>query len=171
MPNGPRGSGRDGVRVLPHRRAVRGCHEGQGDRRDRGTEREQSATNEPSTRSLARPDAPVTLPILEDNAPISDRRNVEGGPLHILGYYDYIWKKVREAFAEKFSTSIDYTVFETPEEMVQRVRSNGSDFDLIVTVTFERLGELALARLIQPLNHSYLPKSRAFKNRGSISGT
>ena len=37
------------------------------------------------------------------------------------------------------------------------MQSNGSDFDLLVTVTLENVGKLAQGGLIQPLNHTYLP--------------
>ena len=52
---------------------------------------------------------------------------------------------------------IEYTVFDTPDEMVSKMQSNGSDFDLIVTVTLDNIGKLAQGGLIQPLNNSYLP--------------
>ena len=37
------------------------------------------------------------------------------------------------------------------------MQSNGSDFDLIVTVTLDNIGKLAQGGLVQPLNYSYLP--------------
>ena len=106
---------------------------------------------------LARPDAPVTLPITDDNPAIADGLQPEAGPLRIYGYADYIWKKVRDKFADEFGVKIEYTVFDTPEEMVAKVQTNGADFDLIVSVTMENLGKLAFGKLLQPLNHSYLP--------------
>jgi spermidine/putrescine transport system substrate-binding protein len=107
---------------------------------------------------LARPDTPVTLPITDDNPPIADGLSPESGPLKIFGYADYIWKKVRNQFGDSFGeVEIEYTVFETPDEMVSKMQSNASDFDLIVTVTLENIGKLAQGGLIQPLNHTYLP--------------
>lgn len=116
-------------------------------------------TEEPALR-LASPENPVTLPLVDDNPPIADGLAPEGGPLKIFGYNDYIWKKVRNGFAEAFNTEIEYTVFDTPEEMVAKVQT-GADFDLIVTVTIENIGKLAAAGLIQPLNQSYLPNVSA----------
>ena len=106
---------------------------------------------------FARPDAPLTLPITDDNPAIADGLQREAGPLRIYGYADYIWKKVRDAFTDKFGADIEYTVFDTPEEMVAKVQTNGADFDLIVSVTIENLGKLTYGKLLQPLNHSYLP--------------
>ena len=48
-------------------------------------------------------------------------------------------------------------MFDTPEEMVAKMLSQGSDFDIIVTVTPENVGKLGFGGLIQPLNKSYIP--------------
>ena len=106
---------------------------------------------------LARPDAPLTLPVTDDNPAIADGLERESGPLRIYGYADYIWKKVRNKFSDEMGVEIEYTVFDTPEEMVAKVQTNGADFDLIVSVTIENLGKMAFGQLLQPLNHSYLP--------------
>ncbi|MET0800763.1 MAG: extracellular solute-binding protein [Actinomycetota bacterium] len=107
---------------------------------------------------LARPDSPVTLSIADDNPAIADGLDPEAGPLKIFGYNDYIWKKVRNQFGDSFGgIDIEYTVFDTPDEMVAKMQSNGSDFDLLVTVTLENIGKLAQGGLLQPLNYSYLP--------------
>jgi spermidine/putrescine transport system substrate-binding protein len=106
---------------------------------------------------LARPDAPVTLPVTEANPPIEGGLDPESGPLRIFGYNDYIWRRVRNRFAERYGVDVEYTVFDTPEEMVARLRSGGSNFDLIVSVTLENVGKLAYGGLIQPLNRSYIP--------------
>jgi spermidine/putrescine transport system substrate-binding protein len=107
---------------------------------------------------LARPDNPVTLPVSDTNPAIEDGLAPESGPLKIFGYNDYIWKKVRNQFGESFGgVDIEYTVFDTPDEMVSKMQSNGSDFDILVTVTLDNIGKLAAGELIQPLNTSYLP--------------
>ncbi|MEX2406936.1 MAG: spermidine/putrescine ABC transporter substrate-binding protein [Actinomycetota bacterium] len=106
---------------------------------------------------LARPDSPVELPLLGSNPPINDGLSPEDGPLRIFGYNDYIWKKVRNQFAAEYGVEVEYTVFDTPEEMVAKVQSSGSDFDIIVSVTPENVGKLAFGELIQPLNKTYIP--------------
>ena len=92
---------------------------------------------------LARPDNPVTLPITDDNPAIADGLDPEAGPLKIFGYNDYIWKKVRNGFGDQYGVDVEYTVFDTPDEMVAKMQSNGADFDLVVTVTLENVGKLA----------------------------
>ena len=106
---------------------------------------------------LARPDDPVTLAITEDNPAIADGLSPEAGPLKIFGYNDYVWKKVRNQFSDRYGVDVEYTVFDTPDEMVSKMQSNGSDFDILVTVTLENVGKLAQGGLIQPLNKTYLP--------------
>ncbi len=105
---------------------------------------------------LARPDNPVTLPISADNPAIADGLDPESGPLKIFGYNDYIWKKVLNGFGERYGVDVEYTVFDTPDEMVSKMQSNGADFDAVVTVTLENIGKLAQGNLIQPLNKTYL---------------
>jgi spermidine/putrescine transport system substrate-binding protein len=108
--------------------------------------------------TLARPDSPVTIPLSDDNPAIADGLKPEAGPLRIFGYNDYIWKKVLNKFADSVGgIDIEYTVFDTPDEMISKMQTNGSDFDLLVTVTLENIGKLAQSGLIQPLNYSYLP--------------
>ncbi len=106
---------------------------------------------------LARPDNPVTLAVTDDNPAIADGLSPEAGPLKIFGYNDYIYKKVRNQFGDRYGVDVEYTVFDTPDEMVSKMQSNGSDFDLLVTVTLENVGKLAQGGLIQPLNKTYLP--------------
>ena len=123
-----------------------------------GSSSATSGADGPSSGALqyAKPDAPLTLPITDDNPAIADDLEPEAGPLRIYGYADYIWKKVRDKFADEFGVDIEYTVFDTPEEMVAKVQTNGADFDVIVSVTIENLGKMAYGKLLQPLNHSYL---------------
>jgi spermidine/putrescine transport system substrate-binding protein len=105
---------------------------------------------------LARPNHPVTLPIEDANQPIADGLSHEGGPLKIFGYADYIWKKDRNRFKDKYGVDIEYTSFETPEEMIAKMQAQGSSFDLLCTITIENVGKMATGGLIQPLNHTYL---------------
>jgi len=109
------------------------------------------------TLQLARPDNPVTLPLTDGNPAIADGLTAEAGPLKIFGYADYVWKKVRNQFTDRFGVDVEYTVFDTSDEMVSKLQSSGSDFDLLVTITVDNVGKLATGGLIQPLNHSYIP--------------
>lgn len=106
---------------------------------------------------LARPDRPVTWNVLPDNPAVKDGLQPESGPLKVFGYGDYIYKKVLNAFEKKHNTKVQWTAFTTPEEMVSKLQTGATQFDLIVTVTLENVGKLVAGKLIQPINHSYLP--------------
>jgi spermidine/putrescine transport system substrate-binding protein len=106
---------------------------------------------------FARPDNPVTLPLFDSNPPIADGLSLEAGPLRIIGYADYIWNRVLKKFTNQFGAEVEWTVYETPEQMVREIQAHGSDFDLWVTTTVENLGKMATAQLIQPINRTYLP--------------
>ena len=70
------------------------------------------------------------MAISDDNPPIADGLSPEAGPLKIFGYNDYIYKKVRNQFGDRYGVDVEYTVFDTPDEMVAKMQSNGSDFDI-----------------------------------------
>jgi len=55
--------------------------------------------------------------------------------LKILGYNDYIRKFILNKFSDQYSTSVDWTILDTPEQMVQMMQSSSSNWDLIVSVT------------------------------------
>ena len=106
---------------------------------------------------LARPDNPVTLAVTDANPAIADGLSPEAGPLKIFGYSDYIYKKVLNEFKDRYHVGIEWTIFDTPDDMIAKMLSNGSNFDMVVTVTLENIGKLATGGIIQPLNQSYLP--------------
>jgi spermidine/putrescine transport system substrate-binding protein len=60
-------------------------------------------------------------------------------------------------FSDQYKTKVEWTIFDTPEQMVARMQTEGSTFDLIVSVTLENVGKLATGALIQPLNKTYIP--------------
>jgi spermidine/putrescine transport system substrate-binding protein len=109
---------------------------------------------------LARPDNPVTWPAT-GNPMIPDGQQPETGPLKIFGYNLYIWKKILNKFTDENNVDIEYTVFDTSDEMVEKIRSGAVEADLIVSVTPDNVGKLATAKLIQPINHTYIPNFEA----------
>ena len=114
-----------------------------------------------AAQGLARPDNPVTLPLVDSNPPIADGLSPEAGPLRVIGYPDYIWNRVLKKFTNQFGAQVEWTQYATQEEMVREVQTHGADFDLWVTTTIDWIGKLAAGQLIQPVNHSYLPNFAA----------
>jgi spermidine/putrescine transport system substrate-binding protein len=105
---------------------------------------------------LARPDSPVTLPLYDDIPAIADGLKPETGPLRIYNWNDYIYKKVLNRFEDEFGVKIEYTQFTGMSEAISKIQSGTVSFDLFFP-TIENVGKLVAAKLIQPLNHSYLP--------------
>lgn len=110
----------------------------------------------PSTVPIAAPDNPVTLPLYDDVPAIADGLPLEKGPLKIYNWNDYVYKKVLNQFQDKYGLEVEYTQFDGMSEAISKISSGAVDFD-VFWPTLENLGKLVAAKLIQPLNHSYLP--------------
>jgi len=109
---------------------------------------------------LARPDQPVVLPLYDGLTAIADAQKPEPGPLKIYNWNDYIYKKVLNKFQDQYGVEIEYTQFTGMSEAISKIQSGAIEFDLFFP-TVENLGKLTAAKLIQPLNHTYLPNFQA----------
>jgi spermidine/putrescine transport system substrate-binding protein len=111
---------------------------------------------------LARPHDPVTLPISEDNAPIADGLEPEGGvTLKIYNWEEYIWKKVVREFAEQYGVEVEISTFANMDEAIPTLLGGRTDYDIF----FHRVdvvGRLVASKLLQPLNHSYIPNMEKY---------
>ncbi len=107
--------------------------------------------------ALSRPDAPATLPRFDEIQPIADGLSPEtGGVLKVYNYEEYIAPEVLAAFEEEFGLPVEVTTFTSMDEAVTKLASGEVAFDVFFP-TPDRLGQLAAAELLQPLNKSYLP--------------
>jgi spermidine/putrescine transport system substrate-binding protein len=106
---------------------------------------------------LARPDDPVELPLFEDNPPIEDGLEPERGvTLKIYNWEEYIYPKVVSAFAEQYGVEVEISSFANMDDALSSLREGGADYDIF----FHRVdvvGRLVAAKMLQPLNHSYIP--------------
>ena len=106
---------------------------------------------------IATYDAPVTWTIYDDLQPIADGLKPEtGATLQLYNWDQYIWKKVVERFCEKFDCDYKITTFQNMDEALTKIRTGELKFDVFFPTT-DTFGKLVSAKLIQPLNHSYLP--------------
>jgi spermidine/putrescine transport system substrate-binding protein len=105
---------------------------------------------------IAAPDHPVTLPLYDDVPAIADGMPLEKGPLKIYNWNDYVYKKVLNKFQDNYNVEIEYTQFDGMSEAISKISTGAVDFD-VFWPTLENLGKLVAAKLIQPINHSYLP--------------
>jgi spermidine/putrescine transport system substrate-binding protein len=105
---------------------------------------------------LSRPDDPATLPTFDDVQAIEDGLAIETGTLKVYNYEEYISPDVLAAFEDEFGVTVEVTTFTSMDEAVARLASGQVDFDVFFP-TPDRIGQLAAAKLMQPLNKSYLP--------------
>jgi spermidine/putrescine transport system substrate-binding protein len=109
-----------------------------------------------STVPLPRPGSPVSWPTAA-NEPIKDGLDIEpGATLQIFNWVAYLNQACVNSFAKKYKCKVVVTTFNTMDEALSKLRS-GLSFDVFMGVTVDVLGQLIESRLIQPLNHSYLP--------------
>ena len=102
------------------------------------------------------PDAPATLQVFDDNAPIESGLEPEAGPLRLYNWEQYIWKKVVDDFAKEFGVEVEIETFYNMEEAIGKIQTGQVTFDVFFP-TIDEVPRLSAAKLIQPLNHDYLP--------------
>jgi spermidine/putrescine transport system substrate-binding protein len=106
---------------------------------------------------IGTPDKPVTWTIYDDVQPIADALQPESGAtLQIYNWDQYIWKKQVEKFCAKFDCDYKITTFQNMDEALTKMRQGELDVDIFFPTT-DTFGKLITAKLIQPLNHSYIP--------------
>jgi spermidine/putrescine transport system substrate-binding protein len=110
----------------------------------------------PAATELARTDAPVTLATYSGLPAVADGLRPEKGTLQLLNYADYISPDVVAAFSRKYGVQVQITTFTTMTEAVDKLRSGEAAYDVFFP-TADVVDKVARARLLQPLNHSYLP--------------
>jgi spermidine/putrescine transport system substrate-binding protein len=103
-------------------------------------------------------DNPVTLQTYEDNPPIDSNLEPEAGPLVIYNWEQYLWKQVLKDFSKKYGVEVKYETFYNMEQAIQKFQSGEVDYDVFFP-TIDYLPKLAAAKLIQPLNHDYIPNT------------
>jgi spermidine/putrescine transport system substrate-binding protein len=110
----------------------------------------------PNNIPLPRPNHPVRWPV-QDNAPIASNLKPEtGATLQVYNWVAYINQACVNSFAKKYNCKVEVTTFNTMNEALAKLRS-GLKFDVLMGATIDVLGDLIESKLIQPLNHSYIP--------------
>jgi spermidine/putrescine transport system substrate-binding protein len=106
---------------------------------------------------LARPDNPVTWPIYDDNPAIASGLQPESGAtLKIYNWEDYLWPKLAKDFGKQFDCNVEISTFGGVDEALAKIRTGQTDFDVYVPDP-SLIGKLIYAKLIQPINLSYIP--------------
>jgi spermidine/putrescine transport system substrate-binding protein len=105
---------------------------------------------------LARRNSPVTLPLYPDNASIPSGKSPEKGPLNVFNWDAYVNPAVVKRFQRDYKVSVKITTFQNEEEALAKLTSGQTSFD-VWFATVDYLSRAVAGKLIQPLNHSYLP--------------
>ncbi len=106
---------------------------------------------------LPRPDNPVRWPIFPANQAIKSGLPAETDTtLQVYTWVAYINQDVVNSFAKKFKCKVQITTFNTMNEALSKLRSHLS-YDVLVGATVDTLGQLIESKLVQPLNHTYIP--------------
>jgi spermidine/putrescine transport system substrate-binding protein len=106
---------------------------------------------------LPRRDNPVTWPILSGNNAIkSGLAPEQNATLQVYNWVAYINQQCLKDFEKKYNCKVQLTTFNTMSEAMSKLRSGQLNFDVFVP-TVDQMGSLVEGKLIQPLNHSYIP--------------
>jgi spermidine/putrescine transport system substrate-binding protein len=106
---------------------------------------------------LPRPDNSVTWAITDDNQPIADGRQNEGGTLRVYNYADYLDPVVLKRFQKRYGVTVEIATYNSADEAIAKLAAGAVSFDIIVGLSGSNIVNLIAQQLLQPLNHSYLP--------------
>jgi spermidine/putrescine transport system substrate-binding protein len=105
---------------------------------------------------IGTPDDPVEQPLFDDLAAIDSDLEPESGPLRLYNWADYIWRPVLKDFEKEYGVKVELTTFYNLEEATRKLRTDDLKFDIFFP-TAEVIPKFVAGRLLQPLNHDYLP--------------
>jgi spermidine/putrescine transport system substrate-binding protein len=106
---------------------------------------------------LPRPDHRVTWPIYKDNPPIKSGLAPEtNATLRIFNWVAYLNPQIMKDFGKKYNCQVQLTTFNNMDEAMAKLRTGELNFDIFFP-TIDVLGELVYGKMIQPINHSYVP--------------
>ena len=106
---------------------------------------------------LPRPDNAVTWAITPENEPIKDGKPVERGPLRAYNYANYIDPATVKKFEDQYHTSVQIATYNSADEAIAKLAAGAVAFDVIIGLAGSNIVDLIAHKLLQPLNHSYLP--------------
>ncbi|HET7666459.1 MAG TPA: extracellular solute-binding protein, partial [Mycobacterium sp.] len=115
-----------------------------------------SSTSAPSL-TLAAPDKPVKWDIPDDNKAIADGLAPEkGSTLQLYSYADYTSPDAVKSFQDKYGVQVQISTFNDTDEAITKIRGGNVNYDLYFP-SYDQISRLVSGKLIQPLNHSYIP--------------
>ena len=114
------------------------------------------SSSQPSL-TLAAPDNPVKWDIGDHNKPIADGLAPEkGATLQLYSYADYTSPDAVKSFQDKYGVQVQISTFNDTDEAITKIRGGNVNYDLYFP-SYDQISRLVTGKLIQPLNHSYIP--------------
>ncbi|NBW69709.1 MAG: extracellular solute-binding protein, partial [Betaproteobacteria bacterium] len=104
---------------------------------------------------IGTPTNPTKLPA--NGEAIADGLAEEKGTLEILNWADYTNPEVIADFEKLFGVTIKTSIYDTEESAIAKLRNGTFKPDLIIGLTDTALARLSAAKLLQPINKSYIP--------------
>ncbi len=105
---------------------------------------------------IASPTNPVRWPIHDDVPMIASGLKPEAGStLKIYNYADYLSPRVIKNFERDYSVNVELATFNDTEEAIGKIASGGLGYDIYFP-SYDQIGKLVAAKLVQPLNQDYL---------------
>ncbi len=106
---------------------------------------------------LPRPGNPVTWKIFTDNQSIkSGLAPEQNATLRLYNWVAYINPQCLKDFGKKYNCKVEVTTFENMDDAMAKLRTGQLNFDVFFP-TIDVMGELVEGKMIQPINHSYIP--------------
>jgi spermidine/putrescine transport system substrate-binding protein len=99
---------------------------------------------------------PVEQPLHDDVPRVESGQEPEEGPLRVYNWADYINPAVLKGFTEQFGAEVEVTTFYNSQEAAQKLGTGKISFDVFFP-TQDDLPKYVAGKLLQPLNHDYLP--------------
>ncbi len=115
-----------------------------------------SGSSSASKLAIGTRENPVEQPLFDDHPAIKSGLEPEDGPLRVYNWADYINPAVLKGFTEEFGNEVEVTTFYNSQEAMQKLRTGKISFDVFFP-TQDDLPKYVAGKLLQPLNHDYLP--------------
>jgi spermidine/putrescine transport system substrate-binding protein len=111
---------------------------------------------------LARPDAPVTWTIQEDNQPIASGLEPESGAtVQVLRWPYYLDDGILKAFQKQYDCKVRITEFSDMDKGLQKIAAGQAPFDMLVGMNVWAVGRSIAAGQLRPFNLDYVPNLKA----------
>lgn len=110
--------------------------------------------------AIGSPSDPAEQPLFDDLQPIESGLDIEDGPLRIYNWADYINVDTLKAFRKEFDVEYEVTTFYNLDEALRKLSTGELQVDVFFP-TAAVLPKYVAGKLLQPLNHDYLPNLEA----------